>query len=153
MGTRARIAIATPTGYRSIYTHWDGGPEHHGRILLEHYTDPDKIRELIALGDLSSLRGEIGAKHPFDPPSYDERDAWNEAYGKMCNAYGRDRGEKNVDTAEHKSFASLARTARNCDAEWLYVWLDEKWLFAPVRKSMTFGRMAVLTTDAIAQTA
>ena len=57
MGTRSRI------GYElvdhtvvSVYCHWDGYPEHNGRILVEHYQDRDDVMELIDGGSMSSLR-------------------------------------------------------------------------------------------------
>jgi hypothetical protein len=85
MATRSTIGIIdNRTGVvTSIYCHWDGYPEHNGRILAEHYSNPEKIRALIALGPLSSLGAEIGEQHDFksNSPLY-------------CTAYGRDRGEE-----------------------------------------------------------
>jgi hypothetical protein len=87
MGTRSTIAIRnaddTVTG---IYCHWDGYLKHNGRILQENYTTEEAVRELIALGDLSSLGERIGTKHDFNNAPDDE-----------CNAYGRDRGETNIN--------------------------------------------------------
>ena len=56
MATRSRIAIENQDGsVISIYCHWDGHIETNGVILNENYTTKDKVEELIALGDLSSL--------------------------------------------------------------------------------------------------
>lgn len=56
MSTRSRIAIEEDDGsIRSIYCHFDGYPEGVGAILKKHYTDPQKIEELLELGDLSIL--------------------------------------------------------------------------------------------------
>ena len=56
MATRSRIAIENQDGsVTSIYCHWDGHIETNGVILNENYTTKDKVEELIALGDLSSL--------------------------------------------------------------------------------------------------
>jgi hypothetical protein len=56
MATRSRIAIENQDGsVISIYCHWDGHIETNGRILNENYTTKDKVEELIALGNLSSL--------------------------------------------------------------------------------------------------
>jgi hypothetical protein len=86
MGTRSTIAIANADGTVSgIYCHWDGYLSHNGAILQENYTDEAKVRELIALGDLSSLGAEIGTAHDFDAAPRNE-----------CNAFGRDRGETGV---------------------------------------------------------
>jgi hypothetical protein len=56
MATRSRIAIENQDGsVTSIYCHWDGYIKTNGRILNENYTTKDKVEELIALGNLSSL--------------------------------------------------------------------------------------------------
>jgi hypothetical protein len=87
MGTRSTIAIQNVDGtVTGIYCHWDGYLSHNGRILQENYTTEEAVRELIALGDLSSLGETVGTKHDFD-----------RAPDGVCNAYGRDRGEQNVD--------------------------------------------------------
>jgi hypothetical protein len=97
MGTRSTIAIQNADGtVTGIYCHWDGYLSNNGRILQDHYTDEAKVRELIALGDLSSLDAEIGSKTDFR----------NAADGQ-CVAYGRDRGEKDVDAATFASHAEL----------------------------------------------
>jgi hypothetical protein len=92
MGTRSTIAIENADGtVTGIYCHWDGYLSHNGRILQENYTDEAKVRELIALGSISSLGAEIGTAHDFDAAPRGE-----------CNAYGRDRGERDVDAyTEH----------------------------------------------------
>ena len=90
MATRSNIAIKNSDGtVEAIYCHWDGYPEHNGAILLEHYTDEAKIRELLSLGDLSSLGFEIGDKHDFNVKDH--------LSNNWCKAYGRDRGEEGVD--------------------------------------------------------
>lgn len=86
MATRSLIGVLnTDATVDYIYCHWDGYPEHNGRILVEHYADMDKVNELIKLGDLSVLGKEIGEKQDFD----NRTEGW-------CLAYGRDRGEKNT---------------------------------------------------------
>jgi hypothetical protein len=87
MGTRSTIAVENADKtITAIYCHWDGYPTHVGKILNEHYTNPKKVAELMALGDLSSLGREIGGKTDFD--SHKGHDT--------CLAYGRDRGETDV---------------------------------------------------------
>ena len=97
MGTRSTIAIQnadnTVTG---IYCHWDGYVEHNGKILASNYTTEAQVRELIALGDLSSLGETIGSKTDFD-----------NAVKGQCVAYARDRGETGVDAATFDSHAEL----------------------------------------------
>lgn len=56
MATRSRIGMIMEDGtVRSIYCHWDGYPSYNGRILKECYNTPEKVKELISLGDISSL--------------------------------------------------------------------------------------------------
>jgi len=62
MSTRSTIAKVQEDGQtiRSIYCHFDGYPDYVGKVLQEHYTDMNKIDQLLALGDLSVLDKEIG---------------------------------------------------------------------------------------------
>ncbi|MFM1756873.1 MAG: hypothetical protein RL621_1855 [Bacteroidota bacterium] len=118
MATRSRIAIYDcRKHYRSIYCHWDGYPGHNGKILLEHYQDPNKVNQLIELGDLSILGPEIGEKHDFNAHSS------NIAYKKMCLAFGRDRGERNVEFKSHVSTKNIPRE------QWLYLFRNGKWYY------------------------
>jgi hypothetical protein len=56
MATRSRIAIENQDGsVTSVYCHWDGYIKSNGVILNDNYNTKDKVEELIALGDLSSL--------------------------------------------------------------------------------------------------
>jgi len=93
MSTRSRIYTkASSEGKypaRSIYCHFDGYIAGVGKTLLNHYTDPEKVNDLMRLGDLSSLGKEIGEKINFnDRIEQDE-------FGNLlqCKAYTRDRGE------------------------------------------------------------
>jgi hypothetical protein len=108
MGTRSTIALEFADGtVESVYCHWDGYLEHNGKILLENYTDPFKLRDLIDLGDISSLGKEIGSKHPFSPHSSPADEiAYHEAVdlGGATTFYGRDRGEAGVSA---KSFVDF----------------------------------------------
>ena len=56
MATRSTIALEFADGtVQQIYCHWDGYLEHNGKILFNHYVDPYKTRDLIDMGDISSL--------------------------------------------------------------------------------------------------
>ena len=123
MGTRSMIAIQNPYSkdVRAIYCHWDGYLEHNGAILNKHYAASSKVNNLIALGDLSSLRPEIGEKHAFSQHELpkDEVEAFKEATENMCTFYTRDRGE---DTP-FKVFANLSKAAEH------YTWSDYYYVF------------------------
>jgi len=56
MGTRSTIALEFADGtVEQVYCHWDGYLENNGKILAEHYMNPFKVKELVALGGFSSL--------------------------------------------------------------------------------------------------
>jgi len=112
------IAIENPhsKAVKSIYCHWDGYLEHNGAILEKHYSNSPKVNNLIALGDLSSLRPEIGVKHLFSSIELpkEEREAHEEAVKDMCTFYTRDRGE---DTP-YKHFSTAKEAAAYYDGSW-----------------------------------
>ena len=84
MGTRSTIALEfADSTVQQIYCHWDGYLEHNGQILQKHYSDPFKLRDLIDLGDMSSLGERIGTQHAFDKAPEGE-----------CTFYLRDRKEQ-----------------------------------------------------------
>jgi len=149
MGTRSMIGIENPnTGVvKSIYCHWDGYLQHNGSILNKHYSNSPKVNNLIALGDLSSLRAEIGEKHSFSRLDSDLSDAeWDKLYGDMCTFYTRDRGE----TAPYKRFDNAKDAVDYYDGSWCeYFYLfkyDEdletgKWYFR-TRESGRWKRLS-----------
>ena len=99
MSTHAAIITKTENGYAGIYCHNDGYPEHVGRILKEHYTDPKKVAELIALGDISSLGSKLsgGYTHSYSHPDDD-----------TVIAYCRDRGEERTKAKTGKTWREVA---------------------------------------------
>jgi hypothetical protein len=97
MGTRGTIAIKNEDGtVTGIYTHWDSYLSHNGEILQNHYNTEAAVRELIALGDLSCLGETVGVKTDF-----------NNAAKGQCVAYGRDRGETDVEAKTCANWAAL----------------------------------------------
>ncbi len=95
MATRSTIALEFADGtIGQVYAHWDGYLAHNGKMLFEHYSNPFILRDLIDLGDISSLAPTIGTKHAFS--HYDNNMTlveFNNLYGNMTTFYGRDRGE------------------------------------------------------------
>ena len=60
MGTRSTIALEfADNSVSQVYCHWDGYLENNGQLLSENYMDPFVVRELINLGDFSSLRESV----------------------------------------------------------------------------------------------
>ena len=106
MGTRSTIALEFADGsVEQVYCHWDGYLAHNGKILFENYSNPFILRDLIDLGDLSSLRTMVGTKHAFSHYDTDlKQEQYYELYGDMCTFYGRDRGETGCDKKKFLDF-------------------------------------------------
>jgi hypothetical protein len=107
MATRSTIALEYADGtVDQVYCHWDGYLDGVGKTLLNHYTDPFKVRELMDLGDISSLGEVIGEKHPsgpFDLPGMSSK-SYEDQFGHMTTFYGRDRGEEGSTARRFVSF-------------------------------------------------
>jgi len=135
MGTRSRIGVMHGDKVKSVYCHWDGYLANNGRILQEHY-DSTKANNLVALGDLSSLRPEIGEKHAFsslETPMDEE--AYDKLYGNMTTFYGRDRGEENVEWKVAHTFEEFLDQVNSCGGEYYYVMKDGVWYCGDVYES------------------
>jgi hypothetical protein len=110
MSTRSNIVLVKEDGSaQSIYCHWDGYPEYTGAVLLQHYTDPVKIQELINLGDISSIGPELGEKHDFNIPM-----------ARVVTAYHRDRGE-NMSRVKAGTYPTLKDALKKCNNDYTYV--------------------------------
>jgi len=107
MGTRSTIALEYADGtVEQVYCHWDGYLAHNGQMLQEHYSNPFILRDLIDLGDISSLRPTVGTKHAFSRLEVPmDGEAYDKLYGDMTTFYGRDRGEDGVSAKKFKDFA------------------------------------------------
>jgi len=118
MATRSTIAMEQPNGeIMQIYCHWDGYLDNNGKILQEHYQDRAKIYALMLLGDISSLRPEIGQAHDFDDRN--KPDNWT-------TAYGRDRGETGCECRVWADFAAYQRDSQFEEYNYIYR-LDGNW--------------------------
>jgi len=106
MGTRSTIALEYADGtIGQVYCHWDGYLEHNGVLLSKHYSNPFILRDLIDLGDVSSLKPTVGTKHAFSHFDTEmKQEDYNALYGEMTTFYGRDRGETGADK---KSFVDF----------------------------------------------
>jgi hypothetical protein len=106
MGTRSTIALEYADGtVEQVYCHWDGYLAYNGKILQEHYSNPFVLRDLIDLGDISSLKITIGTKHAFSQFEVPmDGEVYDKLYGDMTTFYGRDRGETGVDSKKFVDF-------------------------------------------------
>ena len=127
MGTRSRIGVMHGEKLKSVYCHWDGYLQHNGLILQNHY-DSAKANHLISLGDISSLKEEIGVEHPFsqfDVTPNLSQDEYYEKYGKMTTFYGRDRKETDTDFTVDQSYDEFL--SKDYDYEYYYIMRDGVW--------------------------
>jgi hypothetical protein len=119
MSTNSRIAILNENNsVESVYCHWDGYLSNNGNILFNHYKDEAKVRELIALGQISSLEKNvkpIGSSHSFE----------NKETGCTV-AYHRDRGE-DLRIDKHISLIDWQRHSER--REYNYIYIDGKWYY------------------------
>jgi len=127
MGTRSRIGVMHGDNVKSVYCHWDGYLEHNGVILQEHY-DSAKANQLVALGDLSSLKPEIGIQHAFGYHGTEiSAEDYETQFGNMCTFYGRDRGEKGTEWKTHTNFVDFFAEVEGSWCEWYYIMRDGVW--------------------------
>lgn len=127
MATRSRIGVMHGDVVKHVYCHWDGYLSNNGQILQEHY-DSTKANNLVALGDISSLRPNIGEKHDFSRlDSTLSQEDYDRLYGDMTTFYGRDRGEENVEWKVSHSFDEFLDSVEGCGAEWYYILKDGVW--------------------------
>lgn len=122
MATRSTIAMEQPDGrVMQIYCHWDGYLDHNGELLQAHYRDRAKVLALMLLGSISSLRPEIGEAHDFDA-RYDDQDPRSD----WTVAYGRDRGESDVDAHVFKDFEDYKQNHQYEEYEYVFR-SDDQW--------------------------
>ena len=112
MATRSTIALEYADGtVEQVYCHWDGYLAYNGKMLQDYYSNPFILRDLIDLGDVSSLKPTIGTKHAFSHFGTDmKQEDYDALYGDMTTFYGRDRGEDGVSAKKFNNFQDyLAR--------------------------------------------
>lgn len=127
MSTRSTIGILNDDGtVTSVYCHDGGEPDTYplcvGQMLRTHYTDPAKVRALIALGMLSSLGREIGTKHD-----------WTNRTDAECHAYARDRGDMGCGASECDGVEEYLRA--NHGTAYTYLFREGRWFYAEARST------------------
>lgn len=93
MSTNSAIGVVINGKIKAVYCHWDGYVDGVGKMLLENY-DQAKTELLVAEGAISSLKKEIGVKHPFN--TYSLSDIVHRECTDMTTFYGRDGGDHEV---------------------------------------------------------
>jgi hypothetical protein len=141
MSTRSTIAIKHEDGtINAIYCHFDGYFEGVGATLNAHYRNADKVKQLIALGNISALNEEIGLKQDFNKPT---EDTWT-------LAYGRDRGETGQEASTFTSRFNWIRefTDSGCEYAYLYEMEEGRWLATPIGTKWNYLN-SVLKTEKV----
>lgn len=123
MSTRCFISIRSKDkeGFDYIYCHFDGGS--YVRCMLEdHYYDESKIRALMDLGDISSLRQRVS-------PNATEKHSFNEPLKDVTIAYRRDRSEisPSTETGYALNHYELFLDAEKSAVDYLHVYEKGEW--------------------------
>ena len=134
MSTRSLIGtLNSDNTARVIYCHWNGYPEVQLPMLIRYYNTPEKVNELLELGDISYLgkwvKPDEGVKHTFKKPA-----------DGVTVAYHRDRGEE-YEPPFVTVFDRLFREYDGCWIEYFYLF-DE-----PYRLVRQIGRSNVSIQD------
>ena len=126
MATRGNIGILNSDGsITGIYVHFDAYPAYVGKTLLNCYTDTDIVNKLIDLGDLSSLGEDL----------YATGHTWKSPIEGVCVAYGRDRGEKGVESQRFISEIEYKMNGKGVDYQYLFK--NDKWYYRNVNKTQS----------------
>ena len=108
MATRSIIAKLDDKGVQAIYCHNDGYLSNNGKILDQHYQNEVKVDNLIAQGDISSLKDTI----------------------EDTIFYHRDKGDcyEGVKAVNLNNETKLLEHAfESCDAEVVYMFAYGSW--------------------------
>jgi hypothetical protein len=111
MATRSRIGIElSDHSVLSVYCHWDGYPDHNGKILMEDYQNREDVQDLIDGGGISSLR---------------TTEDWNQNERDSQPLYYTERGEEL--SIEHTSFDEFV-SGKLGGEEYAYLYdLNDHW--------------------------
>ncbi len=105
MSTRSSIVLLHKDGnLQGIYCHNDGYLSHVGETLFDCYNTTKSIKQLLSFGDISELSSCIDA----------------------CYFYGRDRGEKGVNSVFYKNIEDWF-DKNNQDYNYLYAVHNKNW--------------------------
>lgn len=127
MATRSAIAVRTGTArkprYLAVYCHYDGYPSHQLPILAEHHNSPASALNLVAGGDISCLRTNLGWDRETLPES-----------GPL---YYAARGETDVDARSFTCIQQLIEHFRGCGCEHTYVFVPKQgWVHTDIREEV-----------------
>ena len=117
MATRGQIAyLKSPEQIFSIYIHYDAYPEHLGKILNEYFNSDNEAEDLVMGGN--------------DIRSIDD-DGYVDSF---------DRGGSKLIFGEtpEELFGYLYNHADSSSANYVYVWLEDKWIALNMNKGRQY---------------
>jgi len=118
MATRSLISIKHKDNtYSGVYCHWDGGPDHNGKILTKDYQARSKVVDLIDGGDMSSLKTNTTWESTF------KEDAYTNTREEQP-LYYYERGDEDVDPKHFKTYQQMYKYAKNSGCEFIYTFDD-----------------------------
>jgi hypothetical protein len=129
MSTRGWIAIKEGDQYQVIYNHCDSYPEYLGKLLQKHYTDLERVRQVIALGSASFLDINIS------PPEGVEHSDINR-HPQTSVFHARDFGHKEEDSM-YWSYESKSEMLADLKASEMICYL---YIFDPASQSWSTVR-------------
>jgi hypothetical protein len=118
MATRSRIGLKFEDGtIKHSYCHFDGYPHGVGHTLVGHYSDIEKVEELLSFGDMSFLSPKVipEGEHNFNTPEQG-----------VTVFYGRDRAETGVDSVTTSMDEYLSVKYSSC-IDYQYVFSGGHW--------------------------
>lgn len=158
MATRSTIEIKTRSGKTHlIFCHWDGYPSNNGRILLNYYRSAKKVKELISMGNLSSLERYI---HPKSVGRVSKYDSEKHIYVKKTTTEPHSGDNKHMDVCvfwdrdlghDLKYCRSVSNINPYIDRDWEYRYVESerKWYFRKhdIMRSVNNREWVVLTEE------
>ena len=108
MSTRCRIAIQNKDqSYNSIYCHFDGYPQHTGKLLAQYWTNIENVSSLINSGDVSVL---------------------DRSYQKT-KFYSREYNTAITQALIAKDLDELLQQTQDCGGEYVYAYINNHWFY------------------------
>ncbi len=140
MSTRSTISLLNLDGTVSqLYAHSDGYLSWNGALLYEHYRDINKVKQMISLGDMSSLAEEVsppnGVDHGFD---------YHKRAPNVTTFYGRDRGETDIEARQYKTLDDYKENGDFQEYDYIFKEKNSTWyLYHPDTKKFQKLRTAL----------
>lgn len=132
MSTRCRIGIEQPDGkIKSIYCHHDGYYEGVGTVLQKYYDTPEKINELMKLGDISGLgkrydqeMSELDWRRSDEKLTPEQKKKLEQIRGFSYTVAYKDHGE-NVPARVDKDLQTWKGSLGDCWEDYAYLFMKD----------------------------